>query len=96
MNTPNQLESIQSGTIKYFEQIIDDYQAKIYKYCFHMLGNHFDAEDAVQEVFIKTYQNMTRNYTENGSFSAWLYKIAHNHCINVLRKKKLARFLPIL
>lgn len=86
----------QSGSIEQFECVIDEYQDKIYRYCYHMLGQHYDAEDAVQEVFIKAYQNMAANYKENGSFSAWVYKIAHNHCLNVLRRKKLARFLPML
>ncbi|WP_454192472.1 RNA polymerase sigma factor [Paenibacillus sp. Marseille-Q7038] len=43
-------------------------------------------QDAVQDIFIKAYENML-SYKSPGSFSAWLYKIAYNHCMNLNKKK---------
>jgi RNA polymerase sigma-70 factor (ECF subfamily) len=52
-----------------------------------MLLSKADADDAAQEVFLKAFASLHK-YTKDLSFSAWLYRIASNHCLDVLRKKK--------
>lgn len=59
-----------------------------------MIGSVEEAEDAVQEVFIKAYRKLDR-YKADTSFSSWLYKIAYNHCIDHLRKRKYLLFVPL-
>jgi RNA polymerase sigma-70 factor (ECF subfamily) len=51
-----------------------------------MLGNRFDAEDAVQDVLIKTWENI--NYFNILSAKAWMIKTTHNRCLDILRKRK--------
>jgi len=76
------------------ETIIEENGQKIYKYCYNMLRNRQEAEDAVQDIFIKVYNNMNHIH-EIKSVSSWLYKIAYHHCLNTIRRKKLLFFIPI-
>jgi len=71
------------------EQMVKDYGKGIFAYCYHLLKNKEDAEDAVQEVFFKAYKNTNRGKIESVSY--WLYRIAHNHCLNILRKNKFKK-----
>ncbi|MEK3732618.1 RNA polymerase sigma factor [Paenibacillus sp. FSL M8-0334] len=82
--------SVQRGETERFAIIIDAYQQQIFRYCCRMLGNVQDAEDAVQDIMVKAYQSISR-YRPEVSFSAWLYRIASNHCLNLLRRRKLHR-----
>lgn len=75
------------GDSNAFESVISMYQQKIYLFCFFMLSNRQEAEDAVQEIFFKAYRYLD-TYREDKFFSAWLYKIASNHCSTLLRSKK--------
>lgn len=54
-----------------------------------MIKNEDDVQDLVQETFIKVYNSLDK-YQQNFSFSSWLYKLASNHCIDFLRKKRLS------
>ncbi|WP_421616925.1 RNA polymerase sigma factor [Brevibacillus sp. TJ4] len=81
------------GDIEKFESIMKHFQKSIFLYCYHMLGHHAEAEDSAQEVFLKAYRNVGK-YKQDIPFGAWLYKIAYNHCIDMIRKRKLARYLP--
>ena len=89
------IEEIKRGSLEEYRYIVQKYQKPIFKYCFHMLGSVEEAEDAVQEVFIKAYQKLDY-YKVGTSFSSWLYKIAYNHCVDYLRKKKHFSFVPLL
>jgi RNA polymerase sigma-70 factor (ECF subfamily) len=51
----------------------------------HFLGNRARAEEIAQEVFLQVYRWQTR-YEAKAKFSTWLFKIAHNHCLNEVRK----------
>lgn len=86
---------ILNGDTRQFEKIMQRYQRQILHYCYHMLGNHAEAEDCVQEVFLKAFRHL-RTYRPEKPFEAWIYTIASNHCLDVLRKRKLARYLPFL
>ena len=76
------------------ETFISSHYDKIYKYCYSMLRNVEDAEDAVQEVFFKAIKSGSLTSIENPN--AWLYKIAYFHCINKLKRKKLLSFVPFI
>lgn len=91
---------VQQGDKESFAPIVDQFQQQIFRYCCRLLGNHCDAEDAVQDVFVKAYRAI-HSYKPTVNFSAWLYRIAMNHCYNLLRRERLHRkwlghFKPIL
>src|SRR4051812_50101894 len=57
-----------------------------------MLGDVEEARDAAQEVFLKAYRK-AGEVRPQGQVYTWLYRIAVNHCLNKLRRRKLVRFL---
>lgn len=73
----------------YYLCIMKRYEAKLLNYILKISNtNREDAEDILQEVFIKAYQNLN-DFDLNFKFSNWIYSIAHNTTISVFRKKKV-------
>ncbi|WP_379146096.1 RNA polymerase sigma factor [Paenibacillus sp. sgz500992] len=81
------IRRIQAGDARLFSDVIRLYQQRIYLYCFRLLNSKEEAEDAVQDVLIKAYQNIGQ-YKPQADFVSWLYKIAYHHCLNQLRRQK--------
>ncbi|MER2126573.1 sigma-70 family RNA polymerase sigma factor [Solibacillus sp.] len=80
------VEQVQTGNIQAYTEIIQCFQKPIYTYCYYLLGSKEGAEDASQDIFIKGLENI-HNFSYNTSFKGWLYKIAHHHCIDLIKKK---------
>jgi RNA polymerase sigma-70 factor (ECF subfamily) len=76
-----------AGDREAFEELVQLYKDKIYHLAYRMLGNRQEAEDAVQETFLRVYMNLGR-YDEAQKFSTWIFRIGTNLCIDRLRKKK--------
>jgi RNA polymerase sigma-70 factor (ECF subfamily) len=76
-----------NGDREAFETLVDLYQDKMYYLALRMLGNAQEAEDVVQETFLRVYMNLDR-YDEAHKFSTWIYRIANNLCIDRLRRRK--------
>jgi len=70
-----------------FAELVDLYKDKIFHLGYRMLSNRHEAEDIVQETFLRVYKNFNR-YDEKQKFSTWIYRIATNLCIDRLRKRK--------
>lgn len=90
VNTGTELELLveqaQRGDMQACTQVIRHFQRPIYLYCYYLLGSQEEAEDAAQDIFIKALENIG-SFTEKVSFSAWLYRIARNHCLDLMKKK---------
>ena len=76
----------------WMEDFLDKYHRKIFMYCYNILRNIHDAEDATQEVFVKAFKSSSKTKITNSN--AWLYKIAYNHCLNKLKRKSIVTFIP--
>ncbi|MBR7164069.1 MAG: sigma-70 family RNA polymerase sigma factor [Clostridia bacterium] len=87
MSESEYIKRSQQGDADAFGQLVTLYENKILNYCYRMLGNRADAEDATQEVFVKLYRFID-SFTGQSVFSTWLYKIASNVCLDLLRKNK--------
>ncbi len=83
---------VQSGETDLFGIIIERYQGKLFAYLYRLVGNREEAQDLLQNVFIKAFRNM-RSYDVERKFSSWIYRIAHNEAINHLKRKSLRRFI---
>lgn len=59
-----------------------------------MVIDHDDADDLVQEVFVKVWKNFDK-FRQDSALYTWIYRIATNECLNFLKKKKNKFFLPI-
>lgn len=89
MEMKEQIERVLQGDTDAFELIIRKMQQNIFTFCYCMLGDLQEAEDATQEVFFKAYRHLPGyRHDSDGLFAAWLYKIAANHCNTMLRRKK--------
>jgi RNA polymerase sigma-70 factor, ECF subfamily len=75
----------QKGEIGAFQQLFQKYSPSVINFAGHFLGNRARAEEIAQEVFFQVYRWQTR-YEAKAKFSTWLFKIAHNHCLNEVRK----------
>lgn len=78
-----------------FSLLVQKYQEKIYWVIRRMLIDHDDTNDAVQDVFVKVWSNV-QNFREDSQLYTWIYRIAVNEALSVLKKKKNLFFLPIL
>ena len=74
--------------------LVRTYQQKIYWHIRKMVIDHDDADDLVQEVFVKVWNNLDK-FREDSQLYTWVYRIATNECLNFLRKKKRKFFVPI-
>ncbi len=89
--TPSDSELVamaKAGDQDAFGLLIERHESKIYGLCLKMLGNPEDAEDVLQEVFLKAFQALP-GFREEARFSTWLYRIAYNACLMRIRKKKI-------
>lgn len=77
---------VQKGDASAFAEIIARYEQKLMRYIKRFLHNYEDVEDTVQNVFIKTYENINSFHLEK-RFSPWIYRIAHNTAITVIKKR---------
>ena len=80
------IERAKLGDASAFEQIIDFYQRKVMTTSWRLLGNHEDARDAAQEVFMRAYRYLG-SFKLDQDFSGWLYRIIINVCRDHARKR---------
>jgi RNA polymerase sigma-70 factor (ECF subfamily) len=84
------VERTLAGDPNAFEQIFEQYKNLVYKTAFLMLENSSEAEDALQEIFLKAYRSLGTYNPSKGALSTWLYRITVNHCLNQRRKLRHA------
>jgi RNA polymerase sigma factor RpoE len=70
-----------------YDELIRRYQERVYATVYHMTSNHEDANDLVQETFIKAYRAL-KSFKGDSSFYTWVYRIAVNKTINFLKQRK--------
>jgi RNA polymerase sigma-70 factor (ECF subfamily) len=76
-----------------FERLAEPFRREIKLHCYRMLGSVHEADDLVQETFLRAWRSF--DSFEGGSFRAWLYRIATNACLNALASRKsVQRLLP--
>ncbi len=80
------IQELQRGSAEAFHILYHKYSQKIYRFCLRMIGDSKLAEDAFQETFIKLFEH--KKDFRGVNFSAWLYAIARNTCLNLIRSRK--------
>src|SRR5512134_1095017 len=71
------------------------YLERVYGYCFYLLGDHHDAEDATERTFVAALAAIDCFRDEGSTFRAWLFRIAHNQLANALRSRGRRRIEPL-
>ncbi len=77
---------VRQGEIAAFQLIVSRYERKLSLYLAHLIGSRDDAEDVLQDVFVKAYQHLEAFDVER-KFSPWMYRIAHNEGANWIRRR---------
>lgn len=80
----------QKGDADAFGELVSRFEAKLLRYARRFLLDPDDAQDIVQDVFVKAYENL-QGFDVSRRFSPWIYRIAHNEFVNDLAKKKARR-----
>src|SRR5438552_11919380 len=73
-----------------FEELVKRYDRKLFRIAQYLMHNREDAEDAVQEAFVKAFQHLDQ-FREDAKFSTWLIRIAMNQSLMMLRKRRSAK-----
>jgi RNA polymerase sigma-70 factor (ECF subfamily) len=76
----------QRGDTTAYEELVRRHQRRVYGLVYNMTGNKEDAEDLVQDVFVRAYQSLGR-FRGTSSFYTWIYRIAVNRAINFLKRR---------
>jgi len=86
------VEIIRKKDQEKYSEIVDRYQKKLFIYIYRLIGNKEEAEDLLQDVFVKAYKNLN-SYDISRKFSSWIYRIAHNEAVNHIKRKSLKKFI---
>lgn len=81
------LRLVLAGDTTAYRGLVEKYQGRVYSMVYGMLRNREDARDITQDAFVKAYNHLN-NFRLESSFYTWLYKIAMNLAIDLVRKKK--------
>jgi RNA polymerase sigma-70 factor (ECF subfamily) len=76
-----------AGQARAFDIIVERHQRAVYRLCYRFVGNHEDASDLTQDVFLRAYRGL-KNFKGNASLGTWLYRIGVNVCLNRVSVKK--------
>ncbi|MEO0094587.1 MAG: RNA polymerase sigma factor [candidate division WOR-3 bacterium] len=88
------VQAIKDGDCEAFAPLIERYKLSIYRLVYRMVHNREDAEDLVQEIFIKAY-NGIKDFKSGNKFFPWLSRIAVNHTLNFIKKEKKIDVQPL-
>lgn len=89
------IERFQHGQLSAYEQIVKRYKDQLLNFVYRFLGNQEEAEDVVQETFLRLYRNR-HAYTRVAKFSTWIYTIAGNLARTELRRRKRRRLFSLV
>ncbi|MBN8675050.1 MAG: sigma-70 family RNA polymerase sigma factor [Chitinophagales bacterium] len=87
MDDTELIQNVLNGNQRDFERLVDKYQSAVFRIAIGLLHNKEDAEEIVQDVFIKVYRSLS-SFDAKAAFSTWLYRVTVNASLNVLSKKK--------
>lgn len=78
-----------------YEELVCRYSRGVYNYVVRLIGYQEEARDATQEAFIKAFRALG-SFKPQNKFKSWLFRIAHNHCIDILRRRRPTVSLDIM
>jgi len=88
------IKRFQSGDVRAFNEIVTLFRERVYWVARRMIGSHDDADDIVQEVFVRAYEHLGTFRAEAGLYT-WLYRITVNVSLNAIQKKKVREYLKL-
>jgi len=92
MTETEAIERCRQGDIAGLQVLFDLHRSKVLNLSWRMLGSEHEAEDALQEIFIKVFDRV-KSYRGDSAFSTWVYRMTTNHCLDILRRRKILSFM---
>jgi RNA polymerase sigma-70 factor (ECF subfamily) len=90
----DRVRKAKAGDYSAFEALVSEYERRIYTLARRIVGNVEDAEDVVQETFSSVVEHLS-DFREESSFYTWLSRIATNHALKLLRKRRGLATVPL-
>ena len=81
------LQKAQQGDAEAFTSLCAPFEGLVYRHCFQLLRNEADAQDAAQETMLRAWRSL-RAFRGGSSIATWLFRIAHNVCLDFLRRPR--------
>lgn len=82
-----------AGDHSAFQSLVERHRSMVYRVAYQFAGNHHDAEDIAQDVFIKVYRSLDR-FRQDAQLTSWMYRIVMNACIDYRRRHSPAASAP--
>src|SRR5204863_1882566 len=86
LDEPSLVDACLAGRPGAFDVIVERHRRSVYQLCYRFVGNHEDASDLSQDVFLRAYRGL-RSFRGQSSLATWLYRIGVNVCLNRLKAK---------
>ena len=86
--------ALQAGDDDAFERIVAQYQRRLRAHCYRMVGSAAEADDMVQETFLRAWRGVDR-FAGRSAYGTWLYRIATNVCLDALAKRSRSGATPL-
>lgn len=77
---------VETNDLSFFKSLVRRYQNRVYSLAFRIVGTVDEAEEVVQETFVKVHQNID-TFRRDANFQSWLFRIVHNICMDILRTR---------
>ncbi len=87
------IDGFRRGDESCFNELVRRYQQKVYWIARRVVGTHEDADDVVQDAFVRVYEGLA-SFRGDANFYTWVYRITMNLALNALRKKRVKEFIP--
>jgi RNA polymerase sigma-70 factor (ECF subfamily) len=81
------IERTLAGDRDAFRVLVERHSQSVFRLAYRMTGNQHDAEEVVQEAFLRAYQKLSQ-FAERANFGTWVYRIASNYAIDRMRQRK--------
>src|SRR5499425_1426831 len=88
------VQAAKGGDVAAFEELVRRYDRNVFRIAQHITQNHEDAEDVVQDAFLKAFQNL-QNFQEQSKFYTWLVRIAVNEALMKLRRRRTGKMVSL-
>jgi RNA polymerase sigma-70 factor (ECF subfamily) len=78
---------LKTKDLSFYKTLIRRYQNRVYSAAYRLLGSAEEAEEVVQDTFVKVHQNLDK-FRHQASFSSWVFRITHNLCMDIMRTRQ--------
>lgn len=88
------IEDLRAGDMAALAVIVEKYKRLVYRLAFQITKNHEDANDVMQDTFLKVYESI-HSFRKESAFETWLYRIVVNQAINLVKRRERRREAPL-